>query len=282
MAKHKKPEDFRSQKDFEKYLLGKKGKKKLPGVAKKLMSSVAVMAATVGTLPLVVEYFPTQHNKESMQENFDYMISAHEDRCPSFYTKTMTALHSTRLRDIANATYADQYADWAKIKDRYKSGMERIDTLFSGEDEHTDALKESEALVHDLARIGVGICFDEALEVKDIGSAYVPDKGLIILNPNLISEVLAIHLRRHTENLRSELVAPYNDIIHEARNSARFERFENMKAFADNVVDGKTLTLPKGGDPNIEEFTQVEAETYKPQLQSARPATTTPKAESPS
>jgi hypothetical protein len=253
---------------------GSGASKKSSGIITKVMAVIIGGGGTLLSLPLAAEHFPSQGNKDAVEESFEYMISQKENTCPSVGAETLSETYTTRIRDIANSTYEDQYADWTRIKERYTSGMDRLTSVFTGQDSHSTELKETAILVDSLARLGVSICFDEALDSADLGSTYTPNAGLITLNPHMIKETLTIHLRRHVENLRGELAEPHSVMTEAFANGQGFGHYEEVRSMLNSILDGDIVGLTKVGDPNIDNFVVVERATYEPVLQTTKTVST--------
>lgn len=138
----------------------------------------------------------------------------------------------------------------------------------------TDGDRQTQSTTR-FAQLGITACFDEALSAVKAGSAFVPEHGIVTLNPSLSDEAMIDHTRRQFANIEREVVIPYTrDVLAAQKESAsyteRFDAIENLAA--QHRRPPMTLSLQE--NPATAAFAKAIPGSYRPPF--AETATTAP------
>jgi hypothetical protein len=118
------------------------------------------------------------------------------------------------------------------------------------------------ANLQDLAKRGLGICFDKDLSSLKLGS--LSGRGMIILNPAVPEKALAEHLKRHLAKLDQEIVQTHSRLITHAEDVREdWDAVTRQLEAYLQTRKGAMWGLGMEDNPKTAELQEIKAGAYK-------------------
>jgi len=245
---------------------------------------------TIGTIALSPAIYEAAHisiKKSNIENAITKITTEKAHLCLATGAKSLNALQRQKLSDIANNVYTSKIIDITDIGRVYESGLKRFASFVPGKttladaankhfsvpgaylvDDYAADIDEISPYLDKVASLGIGVCFDEGLEKKNLGSAYSPQTGMISLNPNLDQNILSIHLHRQLNNLNNSFVAPYTELLQALKaDGTRYSTLKKVAKISNNIIQKDVTALKKDADPNIDSFISIKPKNYQLKLQ---------------
>lgn len=253
-------------------------------------SLALVFAAAVG--PVVYEGLHNQKQQDMIDASVAKLAQEKFFICNPAAAAPQEENRGQQLQSILAKAAGTEKTGWDSPLMLYKSGLKRITnnfpdiTAFSRKvfgdipHEYFDGhyrtpLDAARRNVEELAKLGIGICFDKDIASLKAGSIYVREEGMIILNPSMPEAALVTHVARHLSRLDQELMKPYDRLVSSGQEnrSAFSDRVAQLKTFV-GLLEGNNLMLESDGNPNTVKFVEVPKSTYKTTVLMRQPVAT--------
>lgn len=238
-------------------------------------------AVTATAAPFGFEAWHNAKQEDRLAAAADDIAQARYFSCDAGAAGNLETQRAETLRELLLSAAGNDLPSWGKPLKIYQSGVRRLaeDVPFVGHDLSQYAGNENPSGLYatsfdnnvramtELARLGIGICYDKALAAQHIGSAYVPDKGLIALNPEMEEGDLTLQLQLQLQRLNETLSLPYGQLVKEANDlkSTFDNRAKGLTGLAASL-QGPVVTLPAIAAARRADFKDLPHNAYAPPL----------------
>jgi hypothetical protein len=230
--------------------------------------------------------YEAMHNENTQDRVETAMSKIAQEQAFGCDPQAAGALKDTRdkkLPELLNAAFGNLNPGWGQPIDLFSSGVHRLSNgapwmaRFYSKHIHTlpgdyyngnygTPLDDLQSYTTALANLGVGVCFDNNLSKIGAGSAYVRDRGIVTINPDLSQGDMVEHARRQLQRLNQEIVLPYERTVKAANDltSTFNERFAQLRVMT-SMLDGPVVTLPMANGTRAD-FAEIPRKSYNPPL----------------
>lgn len=258
--------------------------KKIVTTGKTLVGIAAFVGLGVIAAPAAYEGYHSDQQRDHMDAATQKIVQEKFFICDPAAASYAETTRAEVLSDIMAQATGNALPAWNHPIEMYFNGIKRLKSKTPFFNDASEKTVVSETLPEDatpgvfstpfddmseklqnMAKLGIGVCFDSGLEKANLGSAFIAEQGLIVVNPQLPAPALAAHIQRHIEKIDQDIVKPYERLVAKGNEErAPFsDRVEQLEIFVGTLKDGKVTGLPTEGDALVTDFISVDAKVYK-------------------
>jgi hypothetical protein len=246
-------------------------------------SLTAIFALTAG--PSIYEMAHNNRTENKAGASIDQIVQN------SFFVSDMTRAEPLRTSEVSDKltaimnTAGGEVPSWSSPVKLWKSGYKRTCNNFDGtvrffekiigdvddsyhQGSYNTLFDVTQQNLDKIAKMKISVVFDKTLSDLNAGSLYFPSEGVIVLNPALSQENLALHVQRHLDRLKQEVITPYERITMDTPSSnGSYRDMAGQIKKLDEVLSGSAMSvLDLNADAQTASFRSLDAGKYLPPL----------------